>query len=242
MKKALIVLLALAMLLSLAACSSDTPVETTTTPTEAATEAVTEAATEATTEPATEAVTQASEATAPEGYPAQSVNLVVGCEAGSGADLNNRLMAASVAERLGGAIVVRNLAGGQGAVAVTQYQAQPNDGYTVVGVDAAALLDNAASGACPYSFRDMEVIGIFGREAGDTDSCSVWLAPKGTDSSIVEYLAKLMRDAAENDEAYIDAQREINSSDPFVLTGQEAIDWLTAAEAARNDKLPKDNT
>lgn len=237
MKKTLTVLLALAMLLSLAACSSDTPVEATTAPTEATTEAVTEAVTEATAEPVTEAATQASEATAPEDYPAQSVNLVVGCEAGSGADLNNRLMAASVAERLGGAIVVRNLAGDQGAVAVTQYQAQPGDGYTLVGVDAAALLDNAVSGACPYSFRDMEVIGIFGRKAEGTDGCSIWLAPKGTDSAIVEYLARLMRDAAENDEAYIDAQREINLSDPFILTGQEAIDWLTAAETAvRNDE------
>lgn len=244
MKKALMILLALAMLLSLAGCSSDSPAETTTDTTEeAATEAVAETVAEATTEPATEAVTEATEATAPEGYPAQSVNLVVGCEAGSNTDLNNRLMAASVAERLGGDLVVRNLAGDNGALAVSQYQAQPSDGYTIVGIGTAALLDNAMSGACPYSFRDMEVIGIFGRESGDTDSCSVWLAPKGTDSAIVEYLARLMQDAAENDKTYMDAQREINSSDPFVLTGQEAIVWLTAAEAAvRDDELAKDNT
>lgn len=242
MKKVLITVLALAMLLLLAACSSDSQTETTA-DTAAPTEAATQAVTEATTEPATEAVTEATEATAPEGYPAQSVNLVVGAEAGSSADSNNRLMAASVAGRLGGEIVVRNLAGDNGAVAVTQYQAQPSDGYTLVGIGTAALLDNAVSGTCPYGFRDMEVIGIFGRETGDMDSCSVWLAPKGTDSAIVEYLAKLMRDAAENGKTYIDAQGETDSGDPFVLTGQEAIDWLTAAEtAARDAKLPKDNT
>ncbi len=239
MKKTLIVLLALAMLLLLTACGSDNQTETTaetTAPTVAATQAVTEE----TTEPAAEAVTEATEATAPEGYPAQSVNLVVGAEAGSSADSNNRLMAASVAGQLGGDVVVRNLAGDNGAAAVTQYQAQPNDGYTLVGIGTAALLDNAVSGACPYGFRDMEVIGVFGRETGDMDSCSVWLAPKGTDSAIVEYLAKLMRTAAENGKTAPDAQREADSGDPFVLTGQGAVDWLTAAEAAaRNDK--KDN-
>ncbi len=242
MKKVLITVLALAMLLLLAACSSDSPAETTagtTAPTEAATQAITEG----TTEPAAEAITVATEAAAPEGYPAQSVNLVVGAGAGSSTDSNNRLMAAGVAGRLGGSIDVRNLAGGQGAVAVTQYQAQPNDGYTLVGMGAAALLDNAVSGDCPYGFRDMEVIGIFGRQTGDTDGCSVWLAPKGTDAAIVEYLAKLMRDAAENDKTYIDAQEKTDSDDPFVLTGQEAIDWLTAAETAiRKAGLPKDNT
>ena len=225
MKRTLLILLALAMLL-LTACSSDSPTETTaetTAPVETTTKAVTEATTEAVTEPTAP--------TAPEGYPAQSVNLVVGAEAGSTTDLNNRLMAVSVSQRLGGDVVVRNLPGGSGAVAVSQYQAQPNDGYTIVGVGTAALLDNAMSGACPYGFRDMEVIGIFGREAGEMDRCSVWLAPKGTDSAIVEYLASLMLDAAENDKTYIDAQREINSGDPFVLTGQEAAVWLTAAEA-----------
>lgn len=242
MKKVLITVLALAMLLLLTACSSDSPTETTA-ETTVPTAAATQAATEAVTEPSTEAVTEATEATAPEDYPAQSVNLVVGAEAGSSTDLNNRLMAASVAQRLGGDVVVRNLAGGNGAVAVTQYQAQPNDGYTLVGAGTAALLENAMSGACPYGFRDMEVIGIFGRETGEMDRCSVWLAPKGTDPAIVEYLASLMRDAAENDKTYMDAQREINSGDPFILTGQEAIVWLTAAEAtARNDESAKDNT
>ncbi len=241
MKKVLITVLALAMLLLLAACSSDSQTETTA-DTTAPIETTTEPVTEATTEPATEAVTEATEATAPEGYPAQGVNLVVGAEAGSSTDSNNRLMAASVAGQLGGEIVVRNLAGDNGAAAVTQYQAQPNDGYTLVGIGTAALLNNAVSGDCPYCFRDMEVIGIFGRETGDMDSCSVWLAPKGTDGAIVEYLAKLMRDAAENDKTYIDAQEETDSGDPFVLTGQGATDWLTAAEAAiRNDRLPKDN-
>ncbi len=241
MKKTLMILLALAMLLLLAACSSDSPAEATA-ETTAPTAAATQAMTEETTVPAAEAVTEPTEATAPEGYPAQSVNLVVGAEAGSSTDFNNRLMAASVAGQLGGDVVVRNLAGDNGAAAVTQYQAQPNDGYTLVGIGTAALLDNAMSGACPYGFRDMEVIGIFGREAGEMDRCSVWLAPKGTDAAIVEYLARLMRSAAENDKAYMDAQREINLGDPFVLTGQGAADWLTAAEAtARNDGIPKDN-
>lgn len=235
MKKTRIILLALAMLLALTACSSDSQTEMTAeagTPAETTTEAAAEATAEPAAETTAEPVTEPTEAAVPDGYPAQRVNLVVGAEAGSSADSSNRLMAAGVAQRLGGSIDVRNLAGGEGAVAVSQYQSQPNDGYTLVGVGAAALLDNAICGACPYGFRDMEVIGVFGWEADKTDCCSVWLAPQGTDGTIVDYLASLMRDTAEQDEAYMDAQQEINPGDPFILTGQEAVAWLTAAEAA----------
>lgn len=330
-------LLTLIMLLSLTACgSSSVPAET-------AAPAATEAPAEAPVEEATEIASGA-----PAGYPSQAVNLVVGFNPGGDSDLNNRLMAQYVEKNLGTSIAVQNMGGSNGAVAMTQYQAQPNDGYTIVGVNTSALVNNYVSGNCQFSFRDMEVIAVFGRGAGEMifankasgitslddlaaksqenpgkiklgmssggnthvyalllqnagmdvnivdggdganriaslvgghvdvcfvpyltakeyvekgdviplgtigsrcaalpdvpslsetqyvenkiDGCYIWLAPKGTDAAVVNYLADLVRDVVENDADYDKDQRAINYNDPFVLTGQEAIDWLTAAE------------
>lgn len=284
----------------------------------------------------------------PEGYPSQAINLVVGFNAGGDTDLNNRLMAQYVEKKVGNSIAVQNMGGSNGAVAMTQYQAQPTDGYTIIGVNTSALVNNFVSGNCQFSFRDYEVIGVFGRGAGEMlfankasgitsmdelyeksqanpgqiklgmasggnthvyalllqnsgidvnivdggdgaeriaalvgghvdvcfvpyltakeyvekgdvvplatigsrcsalpdtpslsetkyvenkiDGCYVWLAPKGTDSSVVSYLAGLMQEVVESDTGYAEEQQAINYNDPFVLTGQEALDWLAEAE------------
>lgn len=284
----------------------------------------------------------------PEGYPSQAVNLIVGFNAGGDTDLNNRLMAQYVEKRIGNSVAVQNMGGSNGAVAMTQYQAQPTDGYTLIGVNTSALVNNYVSGNCQFSYEDFEVVGIFGRGAGEMlfankasgitsiddlyeksqanpgqiklgmssggnthvyalllqsagidvnivdggdgaeriaalvgghvdvcfvpyltakeyvekgdviplatigsrcsalpdtpslsetdyvenriDGCYVWLAPKGTDTSIVSYIADQMRDVVENDADYATEQQAINYNDTFVLTGQEALDWLKEAQ------------
>lgn len=284
----------------------------------------------------------------PEGYPSQAVNLIVGFNAGGDTDLNNRLMAQYVEKRIGNSVAVQNMGGSNGAVAMTQYQAQPTDGYTLIGVNTSALVNNYVSGNCQFSYEDFEVVGIFGRGAGEMlfankasgitsiddlyeksqanpgqiklgmssggnthvyalllqsagidvnivdggdgaeriaalvgghvdvcfvpyltakeyvekgdviplatigsrcsalpdtpslsetdyvenkiDGCYVWLAPKGTDASIVSYIADQMRDVVENDADYATEQQAINYNDTFVLTGQEALDWLKEAQ------------
>ena len=103
----------------------------------------------------------------PDGYPSSALNLVVGFNAGGDTDLNNRLMATYMEKRLGTSIAVTNMAGSNGAVAMTQYQSTPNDGYTIIGVNTSALTNNYASGNCQFSYEDYEVIGVFGRGAGE---------------------------------------------------------------------------
>lgn len=291
----------------------------------------------------------------PDGYPSQAINLVVGFNAGGDTDLNNRLMAQYVEKRVGNSVAVQNMGGSNGAVAMTQYQAQPTDGYTIVGVNTSALVNNFVSGNCQFSYEDYEVIGVFGRGAGEMlfanknsgitsiddlyeksqanpgqiklgmssggnthvyalllqsagidvnivdggdgaeriaalvgghvdvcfvpyltakeyvekgdviplatigsrcsalhdtpslaetdyvenkiDGCYVWLAPKGTDASIVSFIADQMRDVVENDAGYAEEQQAINYNDPFILTGQEALDWLKDAQAIAEDNV-----
>ncbi len=106
-------------------------------------------------------------AEAPAGYPNTNLNLIVGFNPGGDSDANNRLMAIAVEKLLGNSIAVSNLGGSNGTVAMTQYQAGPADGYTLVGLNTNALLSNYANGTSPYKYDDFEVVGVFGRGPGD---------------------------------------------------------------------------
>lgn len=285
-----------------------------------------------------------SAAAKPDGYPNTSMTLVVGFGAGGDTDLNNRLMAQYVEPSFGQSIAVTNMAGSNGSVAMTQYQSTPTDGYTIIGANTSAVVNNFASGTCQYSYKDYEVIAVFGRGAGemlfankqsgitsmedllekskanpgtikmgmssggnthvyalllqqagfdcnivdggdgsdriaalvgghvdvcfvpyltakeyiengdvtplctigdrcsalpDTPSineggyvknnfngCYIWMAPKGTDAGIVSYLASLCEDVVNNNAKYDEDQRAINFNDPFIVTGQDALDFL----------------
>ena len=291
----------------------------------------------------------------PADYPNTSVTLVVGFNPGGDSDLNNRLMAQYVEPELGQSIAVTNMAGSNSSVALTQYQSTPTDGYTILGTNTSALVNNYASGTCQYSYEDFEVVAVFGRGAGemlfankasgitsmedllekskanpntikmgmssggnthvyalllqqagfecnivdggdgsdriaalvgghvdvcfvpyltakeyiengdvvplctigdrcsalpDTPSinengyvnnnfngCYVWLAPKGTDAGIVSYLASLCEDVCNNNEKYAEDQRAINFNDPFVVTGQDALDFLAELQQTAIDNV-----
>lgn len=92
---------------------------------------------------------------------------MVGFNPGGDSDLNNRLMAQYVEPELGQSIAVTNMAGSNSSVALTQYQSTPTDGYTILGTNTSALVNNYASGTCQYSYEDFEVVAVFGRGAGE---------------------------------------------------------------------------
>lgn len=106
-------------------------------------------------------------AAAPAGYPNTSINLYIGWGAGGDTDLSNRLMANYMEKLLGVSIAANNVTGSNGAVCMSQYQAQPNDGYTLIGANTNAVLQNYSNGTCPYSYKDYEVVGVFCQTAGD---------------------------------------------------------------------------
>lgn len=304
---------------------------------------------------ATASTAAGSAAAKPDGYPNTSMTLVVGFGAGGDTDLNNRLMAQYVEPSFGQSIAVTNMAGSNGSVAMTQYQSTPTDGYTIIGANTSAVVNNFASGTCQYSYKDYEVIAVFGRGAGemlfankqsgitsmedllekskanpgtikmgmssggnthvyalllqqagfdcnivdggdgsdriaalvgghvdvcfvpyltakeyiengdvtplctigdrcsalpDTPSinesgyvknnfngCYIWMAPKGTDAGIVSYLASLCEDVVNNNAKYDEDQRAINFNDPFIVTGQDALDFLEELQDVANENV-----
>ena len=67
------------------------------------------------------------------------------------------------------------------------------------------------------------------------DGSYIWLAPKGTDSAIVEYLAECMQDIVLNDAQFnADQAAYTYNSEAFCLIGQDALDWLAAAQETAN--------
>lgn len=145
--------LVLVMALAVTACGSNTTATETTAP--------------ETTAPAGSEETTAQASALPEGYPSTAITLVVGFNPGGDTDLNNRLMAQYMEKSLGQSVAVTNMAGSNGSVAMTQYQSTPTDGYTLIGANTSALVNNYASGTCQYNYQDYEVVGVFGRGAGE---------------------------------------------------------------------------
>ncbi|PLC55209.1 ABC transporter substrate-binding protein [Pollutimonas nitritireducens] len=70
---------------------------------------------------------------ADEGYPVQkTINIVVGYPAGGSVDLNGRLLAEALEQKLGRTVVVENLGGAGGAIGAQKVVNQKADGYSLL--------------------------------------------------------------------------------------------------------------
>ena len=147
-KRALSMLCAGILGVSLVGCSQ--PATTTTT----AAPETTAAASETTTAVGeTVAAADASEIKAPEGFPKDPITFVVGFAAGGGVDTATRLMTKYLQEYVDVPIVVTNTTGASGVVAVTDVLKKPADGYTVVTLASGAALGDC-TGTATYSYLD----------------------------------------------------------------------------------------
>ena len=82
-------------------------------------------------------------------YPQKSVHLVVPFPAGGGADIVARLVAHSLAQKLGQAVVVDNKPGADGTLAAQHVASSPADGYTLF------FATYGAMSAAPFLHRDI---------------------------------------------------------------------------------------
>lgn len=160
MKKITSLMLAAALCLNLAACSgqNQTPQETA-----KATEAVKETAksTEAQA-PAgnTEAALENGLPEKPANFPSSTITCYVGFAAGGGVDTAARLLLKYAQEYIDVPLVVTNVTGASGAVAVTQALSGAADGTTLISIASGAMLGDI-TGAVTYDFNnDLQMVAL----------------------------------------------------------------------------------
>lgn len=98
-------------------------------------------------------------------WPERAVQIVVPFNAGGDTDFNARLLAKYLEPEIGVAMPVVNVSGAGGSIGARQVLDADPDGHTVL-LFHTAMLVNTASGLADFSFDDLEVAAIVGREPG----------------------------------------------------------------------------
>lgn len=98
-------------------------------------------------------------------WPERPVQIVVPFNAGGDTDFNARLLAKYLEPEIGAAMPVVNVSGAGGSIGARQVLDADPDGYTVL-LFHTAMLVNTASGLADFTFDDLEVSAIVGREPG----------------------------------------------------------------------------
>lgn len=98
-------------------------------------------------------------------WPERAVQIVVPFNAGGDTDFNARLLAKYLEPEIGVAMPVLNVSGAGGSIGARQVLDADPDGHTVL-LFHTAMLVNTASGLADFSFNDLEVSAIVGREPG----------------------------------------------------------------------------
>lgn len=100
-------------------------------------------------------------------YPSGTITMICSHGAGGDTDYNARLISRRLEERLGVSIVVTNVTGANGSIALTQYKDENPDGYTLIATNAMAMVSNEVSGLSDFGYDAFEVVGIYGRQCGE---------------------------------------------------------------------------
>ncbi|MCW2305832.1 Bug family tripartite tricarboxylate transporter substrate binding protein [Rhodobium gokarnense] len=105
-------------------------------------------------------VLASSGAEAADDFPSRPVNLVVSYGAGGGTDRQARMMAGFLEKKLGSSVVVQNMPGAGGQVAITAMLREEPDGYTIVATNEPDISMTVALRNAPYAREDVEVLAV----------------------------------------------------------------------------------
>lgn len=145
---------------------------------------------------------------APDGYPARAVEVLIGFGEGGGSDNYARNIAIDAQRIMGQDIILNNIPGASGEVALGQMFSGPTDGYTISTVITNQVI-NDAIGSQPYSFVDD--VSFIIRQQGPTE---VYWVP--TDSPFEDFQA-MLDFAVENPGQVTVSGSGVGSDDEFRL-------------------------
>lgn len=113
------------------------------------------------------AVAPAFAADAAADYPNKTINMICTHGAGGDTDYNARLISRLLEKELGVSVVVNNVPGANGSIALTQYKDENPDGYTLIATNAMSLSSNEASGLSDYGYEAFEPVAVYGKQCGE---------------------------------------------------------------------------
>lgn len=96
----------------------------------------------------------------PAGYPSEEVTIIVPYTAGGPTDLAARSMGAFLEQRLGQPVVVENMPGAAGSVAMTEFVGSDPDGHTLTLIAAPSTVVTPLIQDVSYGPDDFETIGV----------------------------------------------------------------------------------
>lgn len=100
-------------------------------------------------------------------YPTKPIRLIVPFSAGSGVDINARLVALKLNESWGQSVVIENRTGGGGRLGAATVAKAPPDGYTLLWTSAAFTISAALYSDLPYDpFKDFAGVTRIGIGTG----------------------------------------------------------------------------
>lgn len=102
-----------------------------------------------------------------ENWPSKTIYVTSTHSVGGDTDYNARLMSMYLEEELGVDVVVSNITGGNGSLAMTEFQSMDADGYHFLMTNTVAMSGNEASAMASFGYEAFDPVAIFGRESGD---------------------------------------------------------------------------
>jgi tripartite-type tricarboxylate transporter receptor subunit TctC len=93
-------------------------------------------------------------------YPTKPIRMIVTFAAGGPTDVIGRIIAQKVSEAFGHQVVVENIAGAGGNIALAAALRAPADGYTVVAVSTGFIVNPSLYAKVPYAIKDFAPISL----------------------------------------------------------------------------------
>lgn len=106
-------------------------------------------------------------AAAADNYPSKTITMICTHGAGGDTDYNARLISRLLEKELGVSVVVNNVTGANGSIALTQYKDAKPDGYTLIATNTIAMACNEASGLSDFGYKAFEPVAIYGKQCGE---------------------------------------------------------------------------
>ena len=100
-------------------------------------------------------------------YPSKTITMICSHGAGGDTDYNARLISRLLEKELGVSVVVSNVTGANGSIALTQYKDAKPDGYTLIATNTVSLASNEASGISDFGYDAFEPVAIYGKQCGE---------------------------------------------------------------------------